>query len=379
MTYDWLVVGAGYAGCTFAERVATQLNQKVLIVDKRNHIGGNAYDYYNDQGILIHKYGPHIFHTYSTKVWDYLSQFTEWTPYEHHVLAEVDGQNIPVPFNLNSLHQVYPKEQAHHLEKLLIENYGLEVKVPILKLRENSNSELKNLAEFIYQKIFYGYTKKQWDLTPEELDASVTGRVPVFISRDNRYFQDTFQAMPKLGYTEMFKKMVGHKNIEILLNTNYRKIINELKFNKIFYSGPIDEYFDYMHGPLPYRSLRFDMQTHNQKLYQETGQINFPNNHDYTRIAEFKYLTGQNHPKTTIAVEYPEAYVLEKNDPYYPIPKEENKLVYKKYLKESEKLNNFVIFAGRLADYQYYNMDQVVGRTLNVFEQKSLKNTNYTK
>lgn len=368
MKYDWVIVGAGYSGCVFAERVTTQLNQKVLIIEKRNHIGGNAYDCYNDEGILIHQYGPHIFHTYSKKVWDYLSQFTEWLPYEHQVLVEIENKKVPIPFNINSLHALFSKKEANNLEKILIENYGLEVKVPILKLKENNIPSLRDLSKFIYQNVFYGYTLKQWNLTPEELDPSVTARVPVYISKDNRYFQDTFQAMPKFGYTQMFKKMITHQNIEILLNTDYKDIANDIKFDRLFYSGPIDAFFNYKYGKLPYRSLRFDFKTLEQDSFQETAQINFPNKYNYTRITEFKYLTGQSNRKTTIAIEYPQPYELGLNDPYYPIPREANRTLYKKYSEEAIKLGKSVIFAGRLADYQYYNMDQVVGRVLAIFE-----------
>ena len=367
MKVDWLIVGAGYTGCVLAERIATQLNKKVLIVDRRRQIGGNAYDYFDEHGILVHKYGPHIFHTNSKKVLEYLSQFTEWTPYSHQVLAEVEGKKIPVPFNLNSLHMTFPKKSAERLESLLVQTYGPETKVPILKLRENSNPDLKELADYIYKNVFYGYTLKQWELKPEELDASVTGRVPVFISRDNRYFQDIHQAMPKAGYSEMFKKMTRHENIQIVLNKDYRQVLSEVIFNRMVYTGPIDSFFDSIHGDLPYRSLRFELVNHNMERYQEVGQMNYPNDHLYTRITEFKHLTSQKAQTTTVAVEYPEPYVKSKNEPYYPIPKEEFRKQYAKYLTEADKLNGSVVFAGRLADYQYYNMDQAVARALSVF------------
>lgn len=253
MKVDWLIVGAGFTGAVLAERIASQLDQKVLVVEKRNHIGGNAYDYYNEHGVLVHKYGPHIFHTNSKKVWDYLSQFTEWRPYYHRVLASVEGKLVPVPFNLNSLYALFPPKYAERLEEKLICTYGFGVKVPILKMKEAKDEELRFLADYIYKNIFYGYTIKQWELTPEELDPSVTGRVPVYISRDDRYFQDTYQAMPKQGYTAMFGRILSHKNIKVLLNTDYREIVREICFNRMIYTGPIDVYFDYMHGSLPYR------------------------------------------------------------------------------------------------------------------------------
>jgi UDP-galactopyranose mutase len=368
--FDFLIVGAGFAGSVLAERIATQLNKKVLIVDKRNHIGGNAYDYYNENGILVHKYGPHIFHTNSKKVIDYLSQFTDWRPYFHRVLAVVEGKKVPVPFNLNSIYELFPQKYAIKLEEELIRTFGYGQKVPILKLRETSNRELKFLADYIYNNVFYGYTLKQWELKPEELDPSVTARVPVYVSRDNRYFQDTYQLMPKEGYTKMFERMLSHKNIKILLNTDYKEIIDIIKFNKIIFTGPIDEFFDYQFGELPYRSLVFDFQSINSEYYQEVGQINYPNNNTFTRITEFKHITGQNSPITSIAYEYPMPF--DRNSiliPYYPIPKEENNKLYLKYLTESEKLKN-VIFCGRLADYKYYNMDQIIARALNIFEKE---------
>ncbi|MFO1518588.1 MAG: UDP-galactopyranose mutase [bacterium] len=370
MKIDWLIVGAGYTGCTLAERIATQLNKKVLIVDRRDHIGGNAYDYFDEKGLLVHKYGPHIFHTNSKKVWDYLSRFTEWRPYYHHVLAVVDGKKIPVPFNLNSLYAVFPPRYAGKLEQLLLENYGFGVKIPILKLRESTNADLKILADYIYKGVFYGYTLKQWELKPEELDAAVTARVPVFISRDDRYFQDTYQAMPLKGYTEMFRKMVSHPNIEVQLNTDYKEVVKELKFNRLVYTGPIDTYFDFIHGELPYRSLRFELINHEIETSQEVGQVNYPNEFDFTRITEFKHLTGQKAPTTTTAVEYPQPYIRGRNEPYYPIPREDYRKQYSLYLKEAEKLNGTVLFAGRLADYQYYNMDQAVARALGIFEKE---------
>ncbi len=370
MKVDWLIVGAGFTGCVLAERIATQLNQRVLIVERRNHIGGNAYDYYDEHGILIHRYGPHIFHTNSKKVWIYLSKFTEWRPYYHRVLAVVDGKKVPVPFNLNSLYILFPQRYAEKLEELLIKSYGFGVKVPILKMRENSEGELRFLADYIYEKIFYGYTLKQWEFKPEELDPSVTSRVPIYISRDDRYFQDAYQAVPKHGYTRMFQQMLQHPNIKILLNTDYREIIEEVKFKRMIYTGPIDEYFDFIHGELPYRSLNFDFVHYENDFFQEVAQVNYPNEYAFTRISEFKHITGQCSSGTTVAYEYPEPFIRGVNEPYYPIPREEYIERYKLYLEEAKKLNGTVIFVGRLADYKYYNMDQAVARALSVFEKE---------
>ncbi|MEA5620671.1 UDP-galactopyranose mutase [Cronbergia sp. UHCC 0137] len=375
MKFDWLIVGAGYSACVLAERIATQLGLRVLIVEKRNHIGGNAYDYYNEHGILVHKYGPHIFHTKSSKVWHYLSQFTEWRPYYHHVLGVVEGKKIPIPFNLNSLYDLFPPRYAEKLEDLLLENFGFGVKVPILKLRENTNSSLDFLANYIYENVFLNYTLKQWGMKPEELDKNVTGRVPIYISRDNRYFQDPYQAMPKLGYTEMFSRMLFHPNIKLLLNTKYQEIIDDVKFDRLIYTGPIDEFFDYMHGELPYRSLRFQFETLDQEWYQEVCQVNYPNDYEITRITEQKYFSGHPSPKTTLVMEFPEAYVPGKNDPYYPILNEANRNRLSLYTSEVEKLKKSVCFVGRLADYKYYDMDQAVLRALHVFEKSVVNST----
>lgn len=365
--FDYLIVGAGYSGCVLAERIATQLDKTVLVVDRRNHIAGNAYDEYDDNGVLVHRYGPHIFHTNYKPVWEYLSRFTEWRPYFHHVLGVVDGKKVPVPFNLNSLYALFPPKYAEKLETQLLEQFGFGVKVPILRMRENSSELLRTLADYVYRNVFHNYTLKQWELKPDELDASVTGRVPVYISRDDRYFQDTYQAMPARGYTEMFKRMLNHPRIKVLLNTDYREVTSFLQFKKLIYTGPIDSFFDYVHGQLPYRSLQFEFRTVDQPFYQEVGTVNYPNEYAFTRITEQKYLSGQTLPKSTLVLEYPQAYKPGENDPYYPIPRDENRVIYEKYAAEAAKLDS-VLFVGRLADYKYYNMDQAAARALKVFE-----------
>ncbi len=369
MEFDYLIVGAGFSGSVLAERIASQLNKKVLVVDRREHIGGNCYDYYNDNQILVHKYGPHIFHTQMQKVWDYLSQFTEWRLYMHTVLAVVEGKKVPIPFNFNTIDLLFPKKYAEKLEKLLLSEYGYGLKVPILKLKETKNTELKFLADYIYKNVFLGYNQKQWNLTPEELDSSVSSRVPVYLSRDDRYFQDKFQSIPKQGYTKIFEKLLSNKNIKVLLKTDYKEVMNSIKFNKLIYTGTIDSFFDYTYGELPYRTLEFDFKTIDKAYFQEVSQINYPNTNDYTRITEFKHITGQESNKTTIAYEYPIDHVVGKNEPYYPIPREENQIIYDKYKAESEK-HNSIIFLGRLADYKYYNMDQTIGVALQTFEKK---------
>ena len=375
VTTDWLIVGAGLTGCTFAERIAAELGQRVILIDSRNHVGGNAYDYYNSDGILVHKYGPHIFHTNSQRVWDYLSRFTSWRPYFHQVLGVVEGHKVPVPFNLNSIAELFPKGLASRLEDALLRSFPYGAKVPILKMLQSedgigADKDLRFLADFVYKNVFLGYTIKQWGLKPEELDPSVTARVPIHVSRDNRYFQDTYQSMPADGFSAMFERMLAHRNIRIMLQTDFRSIEREISHKRLIFTGPMDEYFDTLHGGLPYRSLKLDFETVGTERYQETGTVNFPNEHALTRCTEFKYLTGQTHAKTTIAREYPCPYVPGETVPYYPVPRAENAGLYGKYLDEAKKLKGKVVFAGRLADYKYYNMDQAVAHALKVFEQQ---------
>jgi len=376
MKTDWLIVGAGFTGAVLAERIASQLNQKVLVIDERDHIGGNAYDYYNEHGVLLHKYGAHIFHANSTRIWEHMSQFTSWRPYFHEVLAFVEGKLIPVPFNLNSLEALFPRTMAERLERLLVERYGFGSKVPILKMLEDDNTDLKELAKYIYRNVFENYTLKQWGLKPSDLDSSVTARVPVFVSRDNRYFQDTYQGIPRLGYTEMFRRMLSHPNIQILLRAKFRDIANEVQYERMVFTGAIDEYFDYIHGPLPYRSLRFELRNEPVTQFLSAPVVNYPNEYQFTRAIEYKQFSGQNLPVTTIGYEYPEPHQPGVNTPYYPIPREDNQAQYSLYQREAEKLNGRVIFAGRLADYKYYNMDQAVGRALKVFSDKVLQPEN---
>lgn len=370
MKTDWLIVGAGLTGCTLAERIATELGQTVILIDSRNHVGGNAHDYYNADGILVHKYGPHIFHTNSQRVWDYLSRFTGWREYFHQVFGVVEGHRVPVPFNLNSIVQLFPAGLAARLEEALLRSYMYGAKVPILQLLQSDDKDLRFLADYVYKNVFLGYTIKQWGLRPEELDPSVTARVPVHVSRDNRYFQDTYQSMPAQGFSAMFDRMLAHKNIRIMLQTDYRAVEREITFKKLIFTGPMDEYFDSLYGALPYRSLRLEFETVGAEWFQETGTVNFPNEYAMTRITEFKHLSGQNHAKTTIVREYPCAYQRGETVPYYPVPRAENAGLYGRYLEEAKKLKGTVVFAGRLADYRYYNMDQAVAHALKVFEQE---------
>jgi UDP-galactopyranose mutase len=373
LNVDWLIAGAGLTGCTLAERIASQLDQTVLVVDRRNHIAGNAYDYVNEDGVWIHRYGPHVFHTNSRKVWDYLSQFTSWRPYTHRVLAAIKGKKVPIPFNLNSLHSLFPNGDAEKLEADLTAEFGHEARVPIFKLLAAPQRNLRGLADFVYENVYYGYTTKQWALTPEELDSSVTARVPIVLNRDDRFFPDTYQAMPEHGYTAMFERMLSHPNISVLLDADCRDVADCIRFDRMIYTGPIDEFFDYSYGPLPYRSLSFEHETLHEEWHQEVGTINYPNDFKFTRITEQKYLTGQKCNITTLVREYPQAHRPGQNEPYYPIPRGENGELYGHYADAAEKVKDTVIFAGRLADYKYYNMDQAAGRALSVFEKEIAK------
>jgi UDP-galactopyranose mutase len=358
--FDYLIVGAGYAGSVLAERLASQRNQRILLIDKRNHIGGNAYDEYDQNGILIHLYGPHIFHTNSQEVFDYLSQFTRWRPYEHRVLAYVDNKLLPIPINLDTVNTLYNLNlTSDELEQFFAER--AEKKDKILT---SEDVVVSKVGRELYEKFFRGYTRKQWDLDPSELDATVTARVPTRTNQDDRYFTDTFQAMPLHGYTTMFRKMLSHPNIKVMLNTDYKEIVDIIPFKHMIYTGPIDAYFDFQLGKLPYRSLEFVHETHNQEFVQKVGTVNYPNDHTYTRITEVKHITGQQHPKTVLTYEYPKT----EGDPYYPIPRPENRELYSQYERlASEKKN--VTFVGRLGTYKYYNMDQVVAQALKTFRE----------
>jgi UDP-galactopyranose mutase len=355
--FDYLIVGAGFAGSVLAERLARGSNKKVLILDRRNHIGGNAYDHFNDAGILVHRYGPHIFHTNSREIFDYLSLFSHWRTYEHRVLASVDGMLVPVPINLDTINKLYGLD----LNALQVGEF-LSSRAEEREVRTSEDVVVKKVGRELYEKFFRGYTRKQWGLDPSELDASVTSRVPTRTNRDDRYFTDSYQSMPLHGFTRLFENMLDHPNIKILLNADYREIRKGIPHREIIYTGPVDEYFGYCYGKLPYRSLRFKHETHDQKQYQPAPVVNYPNDHGFTRITEMKYLTGQQHPKTSIIYEFPEA----DGDPYYPIPRSENAELYKKY-QELANQTQGVHFVGRLATYKYYNMDQVIGSALTLY------------
>lgn len=356
--YDFLIVGAGFAGSVLAERLAAGSEAKVLVIERRNHIGGNAYDHYNDDGILIHRYGPHIFHTQSAEVFEYLSRFTKWRPYEHRVQASVDGQLVPMPINLDTINMLYhmnlsSMEMIRFLEKQAVD-------LPEVKTSEDV--VVSKVGRELYVKFFRNYTRKQWGLDPSDLDASVTSRVPIRTNRDNRYFTDQYQAMPLHGYTRMFENMLDHPNIHIMLNTDYRDVVDVIPFRKMIYTGPVDGFFNYVYGKLPYRSLEFEHKTLDTQVYQPAPVVNYPNEHAYTRVTEFKYLTGQVHAKTAIVFEYPRA----EGDPYYPVPRPENQELYKQYKALADATDD-VYFVGRLATYKYYNMDQVTAQALTTY------------
>ncbi|MER8456790.1 UDP-galactopyranose mutase [Mesorhizobium sp. M0976] len=363
--FDWLIVGAGFAGSVLAERIASQRQESVLIVDRRNHIGGNAYDCYDEAGILIHRYGPHIFHTNAQSIVDYLSQFTEWRSYEHRVLSLVDGKLLPIPINLDTINRLYGLK----LTSEQLQEFFASRRETVEEVRTAEDVVVSTVGRELYEKFFRGYTRKQWGVDPSQLSKSVTARVPTRTDRDDRYFGDTFQKMPAGGYTRMFQRMLDNPKIKIMLQTDYREIRDKIPFQRMIYTGPIDEYFDWKLGRLPYRSLRFEHTTLDCEEFQPVAVVNYPQTENYTRITEYKHLTGQKSPKTSLTYEYPSDI----GDPYYPVPRPENEALYKSYEALAAACPQ-VWFVGRLATYRYYNMDQVVGQALATFArlQKSM-------
>ena len=377
--FDAIIVGAGIAGAVCARKLAEEGNQKVLVIERRDHIGGNCYDKEDEHGILIHVYGPHIFHTEDERVREYLSRFTRWYDFGHEVVANVNGKLIPVPFNLNTLHMVYEEEKAAYLEKKLIEEYGEGSRVPIMKLRENEDPDVREIAEYVYQNIFLKYTMKQWGQKPEEISPEVTGRVPVVISYDNRYFKDKYQSVPLYGFTPMFEKMLGHENITVVTNTDCAKVLrfedgkifyqNEEFHGNLIYTGAIDELFGLRFGRLPYRSLDFQFEHLDEDSFQGHSVVNYTVSEDFTRITEFKFLTGQQDAKgTTIVREYPFAYTgAEGEIPYYAILEEKNQKLYEKYKALTKEYQGFYLL-GRLAEYKYYNIDAMTLKAMELAE-----------
>lgn len=374
-TYDCLVIGCGLAGAVISRELAERAGKNVLVIEKCNHIAGTAYDFFNEDGILVHKYGPHIFHTYNKRVFDYISRFTKWRNYSHQVLANIYGKLVPIPFNLNSLYMTFDLKKADRLEQKLVSVYGMGQRLTIAELRSHEDDEFKELADFVYNNVFLTYTQKQWGVTPEKIDPSVIARVPIVVSRDNRYFQDTYQGIPINGYTSLLNNLLDYPNICLRLNTDAStalKIIgNNIFFENrpfngiVIYTGALDEFFNCRFGRLPYRTVDFLFETHNVTWYQSTGTINYTVDQPFTRITEFKHLTGQNvYGKTTIMKEYPKSYTgLEGETPYYPIISLDNFKLYEKYKQLTNNLHNFYLL-GRLAEYKYYNMDVIIDRAL---------------
>jgi UDP-galactopyranose mutase len=357
--YDWLVVGAGFAGSVLAERIASQRNERVLVIDRRPHVAGNAFDHLDEAGILIHRYGPHIFHTNSDAVVNYLSAFTEWRDYEHRVLAKVDDKLVPIPINLDTVNTLY----GLNLTPEGMEDFLARRRVHVSNIVSSEDVVVSTVGRELYEKFFRGYTRKQWGLDPSQLSKTVTARIPTRTNRDDRYFTDTFQKMPKDGYTRMFEKMLSHPNIDVRLETDYRDIRHKIGAPQTVFTGPIDEFFDFQLGRLPYRSLRFEHVTLDREWVQPVAVVNYPQTERYTRVTEYKHLTGQQHSKTSLSYEYPS----ETGDPYYPVPRPENQELYKRYQALAARAHG-VWFVGRLATYRYFNMDQVVGQALAVFD-----------
>lgn len=377
--FDALVIGAGFAGAVCARELAERGGKRVLVLERRSHVGGNAYDCFDAAGVLIHQYGPHIFHTNDQRVFDYLSRFTQWLDYEHRVVANIPGQTgrvqMPVPFNLTSLETAYGCEKGKALGKKLMDAYGAETKVTILELRQSEDPEIRQVADYVYEHVFVHYTMKQWGQTPEQIDPNTTARVPVFLSRDDRYFQDRWQGMPLEGYTPIFERMLDHPNITVLTGTDARArmeltrgqvMLDGAVFaGAVIYTGAVDELFAFRFGRLPYRGLRFAFQTHDADFVQPHGTVNYTVDEDYTRITEFKHMTGQSLPgKTTTVREYSYAYTGQPGEtPYYAIINQSNNALYQQYKTLAEGYENLHLL-GRLAEYKYYNMDAIVAQAL---------------
>jgi UDP-galactopyranose mutase len=366
VSYDTLIVGAGFAGSILAERLATELGHRVLLVDRREHIAGNAYDYLDEHGTFVHKYGPHIFHTNSHKVVEYLSRFTEWRPYAHRVLADVDGQLLPMPINRDTINRLYGLDLRTEEE---VEAFYAQRREERPLMLTSEDAVVAKVGWELYEKFFRGYTRKQWELDPKDLHASVCARIPIRTNTDDRYFTDWFQNMPADGYTAMFERILDHPDIEVRLETSYEDVRDEVEYGHVVWTGPIDEFFGHRFGRLPYRSLHFDLETVDTPdggFFLPAGSVNEPSEAvPYTRRTEFRRLSGQEGlPKSTLAYEYPRA----EGDPYYPIPREQNRELFKRYRALADEIAGDVTFVGRLANYQYLNMDQVTAQALTTFE-----------
>lgn len=362
-----LVVGAGLSGAILAERLASQRGEPVLVIDSRDHIAGMMYDVKHSSGITVQRYGPHIFHTNNPTIWNYLSQFTSWQNFCSKPKAWVQGAYVNFPVTLNTIEQLFPADVAARLEEKLIQKYGQPGKIAVLKLAEEQDPDLKFLADFIYKKFFEQYTTKQWGLDPHALNPEVLSQVPIHISREDGYFHDTYQAIPARGYTCMVENMLRHPFITVQLNTSFSQIKDTVQYDRLFYTGPIDEFFDYRFGELPYRSLRFEIEQKQVEYYQPTAVVNYPNGEKFTRICEHKYFLDEKAPSTVISVEFPQAFKRGENEPYYPIPIPQSAALYAQYLAEAKKLPG-VYFLGRLGAYKYCNMDQAATAALDLFD-----------
>lgn len=383
--YDDVVVGAGLSGAVMAERLASVAGRGVLVLEARGHVAGNCHDEVNARGISIHRYGPHIFHTDRPEVWEYLSRFSDWHSYEHRVLARIDGRLVPLPFNLDSLDALFPPDEARTLTRCLIEHYGEGSRVPILELRRSSDERLRGLAEYVYEKVFRGYSRKQWGIDPDQLAPEVTGRVPVLVSRDDRYFQDPHQAIPDAGYTRMVERMLDHPAIEVRLNTPMEERLSldlegggflldgEPFLGRVVYTGMIDALFDFRFGALPYRSLRFELEEVDGP-WQPVATVNYPNDHDFTRITEFGHFVGRAEGPDVIMREYPKPFDGESGEiPYYPIFTDGNRRCFDRYMEFAKRFPKLSLL-GRLAEYRYFDMDDAVARALERFGQLDREN-----
>ncbi len=364
-----LIVGCGLSGATLARLIADNTAHHVHIIDKKSHVAGHCHDYKDENGITIHAYGSHIFHTEHEKVWNFIRQFTDFNQYMHKVVALVDGIETTIPFNIQSLHKVLPASLAQRLEEKLLQRFSYNSKIPILEFLEQDDEDLKFLAHYVYEKVFLQYTAKQWGLTPKGIDSAVTARVPLYISQDCRYFQDKYQGIPLQGYTQTVENMLDHERIETVLNCDFSTVKHiQDHYEHIFYTGSIDTYFDHELGILPYRSLCFALEKHEREHWQSNAVVNYPCNYDFTRIHEYKYYLQEKSPCTVIAKEYSLAYELGKNEPFYPIAQQENLALYTAYAAKAAQLKH-IHFLGRLGDYSYYDMDQAILRAMQLFEE----------
>jgi UDP-galactopyranose mutase len=362
-----LIIGCGLSGIVLANKLATELKEKVLVIDRKGHIGGNIFDYKDGNGILVHKYGPHILHTNIKRVWDYLSLFTKWHKFSLEVNAFVDHKFINIPFNLNSLYKFFANDEAVDLEYELIKSYGHNSQISLFDLKNGTNIKIHTLSKVIYNKIYKNYTLKQWGRCLEEIDPATIERLPIYISRDNKYFKEIYQAIPLNGYTYMANKMLENSRIDVQLNTDFNNIKNKIKYDRLFCTCPIDEFFNFRFGELPYRSLHFDICEKKMEYFQKTAIITYPNNYKFTRICEHKHFLNTKSQNTTISYEYPEEFKLGKNERFYPINNSISNALYSRYVMYSQKKQN-IFFLGRLGDYRYYNMDVAVERALKVFD-----------